>query len=284
MKITPIGKIIGGQDGAIYGNYLFRFDEKGRCAVYEIDKIGEESKAVGSFLLDQTGTLVPHANSVMFGAERAESDDEFPALYVNVYNNYASTDNPMKGVTCVYRILKEGEKFSASLLQLIEIGFAEDSSLWKASESADGPRPYGNCAVDVENGMYYAFVMRNETLGTRYFAFSLPLLADGESDPKYGVNRVVLGAKDILTQFDCPYHYFIQGATLKNSKIYSLEGFGHDPAMPPAIRVIDLAAKREESYTRFADLGLKQEPEFIDFAGDICYYSDNPGNLYRIDF
>ena len=74
-----------------------------------------------------------------------------------------------------------------------------------------------------------------------------------------------------------------KGATLKDGKIYSLEGFGHDPRMAPAIRVIDLEAKREESYTRFADFGLTQEPEFIDFAGEVCYYGDNPGHLYILE-
>lgn len=283
MKITEIGKIKGGQDGAIYGNYLFRFDERGVGAVYDIASLSEENTPVGTVTLDPTGRLVPHANSVMFGAERAESDDEFPALYVNVYNNYADKEEPLKGVTCVYRITREGSAFTASLIQIIEIGFTEDPALWKAGEK-DGPRPYGNCAVDVKNGRYYAFVMRNEALGTRYFAFDLPALADGVWDEKYGASRVVLTPSDIRSQFDCPFHYYVQGATLRDGKIYSLEGFGHDPRMAPAIRVIDLEAGREESYIRFADFGLTQEPEFIDFAGEVCYYGDNPGHLYILEF
>ena len=29
-NVLPIGKIVGGQDGAIYGNYLFIVDNRGR--------------------------------------------------------------------------------------------------------------------------------------------------------------------------------------------------------------------------------------------------------------
>ncbi len=286
MNITRIGKISGGQDGAVFGSLLFRFDENGNGTVYDIRAINDESTPLGTFQLDPTGTLVPHANAVMFGTEYAECTDELPALYVNVYNNYADTDTPLKGVTCVYRVTREEESgiFSASLIQIIEVGFTEDASLWKVSETADGPRPYGNCAIDRERGKYYAFVMRDERLGTRYFAFDLPELAAGELDEKYGVPRVVLTAGDIEARFDCPYHLFVQGATLKNGKIYSLEGFGHDPSKPPAVRVIDLEKQREESYIRFAEHGLTREPELIDFAGDVCYYADNPGNIYIIDW
>ena len=45
MKITHIGRICGGQDGAIWGDYLFRLDGDGRTAVYnlkEYDKVDPE--------------------------------------------------------------------------------------------------------------------------------------------------------------------------------------------------------------------------------------------------
>lgn len=284
MKIKKIGKISSGQDGAIRGDLLFRFDEKGNGTVYDLSDISENSRPVGAFNLDPTGKLLPHVNAAMFGTEYAESDDEFPALYVNVYNNYADAKDPLKGVSCVYRITREGAVFSASLIQLIEIGFTENASLWKASEEKDGPRPYGNFAIDRERGRYYAFTMRNETLGTRYFAFSLPALADGKWDDTYGVYRVTLEEKDILSYFDCPFHRYIQGASLKDGKIYSLEGFGESAENPPALRVIDLINERQESCTLLADFGLSREPEFIDFTQDgACYYADNPGNLYLIE-
>lgn len=282
MKIKRIGTVSNGQDGAIYGEYLFRFDHTGLGSVYELSKIGEESRPIGTFSLDPSGTLISHTNSVAFGMEYAESDDEFPALYVNVCTHYANSDGPLKGVTCVYRILRDDDGvFSASLIQLIEIGF--DTALRKTSESKDGPCPLINFAIDGEYGRYYAFVMHNDMLGTRYFAFDLPALADGEYAEAYDALRVCFNETDILYHFDCPYHRFIQGATLKNGKIYSLEGSGHDPAMTPAIRIIDLAQRREERCVCLADHGFTNEPKMIDFAGDVCYFGDATNELYMID-
>ena len=38
MKFTKIGEISSGQDGAVFKNYLFRFDHQGHCFVYDIKK------------------------------------------------------------------------------------------------------------------------------------------------------------------------------------------------------------------------------------------------------
>ena len=92
MKIEKIAKIKYGQDGAIWGGFLFRFDSDGSCAVYEMDKVcanGEEIEAYSSFFLDRIDEVKPHSNSVVFGNEYYEGGDEFPLLYSNVYNNYA---------------------------------------------------------------------------------------------------------------------------------------------------------------------------------------------------
>lgn len=68
MKILNSGKIQGGQDGAIWNDFLFRFDHKGLCFVYEI-KQDSAPKEISSFTLDRAEEITPHSNSVMFGAE-----------------------------------------------------------------------------------------------------------------------------------------------------------------------------------------------------------------------
>lgn len=188
----------------------------------------------------------------------------------------------MKGVCCVYRLQRAGDSFTTTLVQLIQIGFTEDPALWKVAEDVDGPRPYGNFVIDRENGDYYAFVMRNPELGTRYFKFKLPEVRAGEVDPKYGVKKVVLTPDDICEMFDCPYHYYIQGAVAKNNKIYSTEGF-EDEINRPVIRVIDLVTKTQEHYLDLWAAGYKIEAEFIDFYGDTCCYSDAKGNLFTLE-
>jgi len=279
MKVKKLGVIAKGQDGAIYNGYLFRFTADGGCSVYETQDL---SAPMAHFVLDKAQNLAPHSNSVAFGSARYRETDEFPLLYSNIYNNYAKTENPRKGVTCVYRLVREGKRFSTTLVQLLEVGFTEDP-IWRSAKG-DDVRPYGNFAIDSQKGQYYAFVMRDEDRVTRYFAFDLLDPRDGVPDPALGVNRVVLGKKDIRATFDCPYQRFVQGACFRKGRIYSLEGFTEDPVNPPAVRIVDTQRQTQEAVHYFGDFGLTIEPELIDFDGEICYYADHDGNLYGLRF
>lgn len=280
MKITRLGKVVSGQDGAVFSGFAFRFDEKGVCNVYKIANF-PDSTPVAAFTLDKAEILAPHSNSVAFGSEYYQEGDEFPLLYTNLYNNYSKSKNQLKGVTCVYRIFREGDSFGSFLVGLIEIGFTEDP-LWK-SENGD-VRPFGNFALDKKAGLYYAFTMRDGDKKTRYFSFKMPNLAEGVIDEKYGVKKVVLNKEDMLDYFDVDYHFFIQGAICEEGKIYSLEGFTDDKVNRPAIRIVDTAGKTQESVVYFEDLGSTVEPEFIDFEKGVCYYADNHGNFYKMEF
>ena len=288
MKIKQIAKIAGGQDGAIIHNQLFRFDTKGRCLVYDLldmeaDNV-KELEPIGSFVLDKADLIVPHSNSVCWGTDFYDPNDEYPLLYSNIYNNYAKTDNKLIGVCCVYRVERTEGIFKTTLVQLIEIGFTDDHTLWKAYPDRDGVRPYGNFVIDSEGGYYYAFVMRNKELGTRYFKFKIPAISEGSADQIYSVNRVILTPDDICDSFDCPYHRYVQGAIAHGKYIYSTEGFHDDQTNRPAIRIIDLEKRTEERYIDLLEIGYRCEPEMIDFYNGTCYYSDAGGNLYSIEF
>ena len=288
MKIKQIAKISGGQDGAIINDQLFRFDTRGKGFVYDLADIEAETvkelDAIGSFVLDKADSIVPHSNSVCWGTEYYDPNDEYPLLYTNIYNNYAKSEDKLIGVCCVYRVEHKENEFKTTLVQLIEIGFTDDPALWKAYTDRDGVRPYGNFVIDRENGYYYAFVMRNEALGTRYFKFKIPSVSEGNVDPTYNVKRVVLTADDICDKFDCPYHRYVQGAIAHGRYIYSTEGFHNDQINRPAIRLINLDTKAEERYIDLLDMGYLCEPEMIDFHNGTCYYSDAGGNLYSIEF
>lgn len=280
MKFEHISKIADGrQDGAIFGDYLFSFNHKGECTVYKMeDVLIGNSEPFSEFSLDKT--LIPHSNSVTFGNDFYYENDEFPCLYTNIYNNYANEEEKLPGTTLVYRIMRNGNKFTTKLVQIIKVGFCEDE-LW-SSKSGD-IRPYGNSVIDKENGIYYAFTMRDEEMITRYFAFDLPEVTAGEIDEKYNVKKVVLEKSNIKYYFDCPYHHFIQGGILNDGKIYSLEGFTGSVENPPAMRIIDTKLKEEISYIKFEEYGLKVEPEMIDFYKNECIYGDHNGNIYKIN-
>lgn len=278
MNIKPIAQISAGQDGAIWGQYIFRFDTAGHCRVHALGSW----EYVGEFTLDRADKLTPHSNAVVFGCEYYAPEDEFPLLYTNIYNNYAKADDPLKGVCCVYRLLREGSTFTSQLVQLIAIGFTEDTGLWCSPEG--DVRPYGNFVIDREHNRYYAFVMRDGCHSTRYFSFSLPSVVEGEMDETFHVRRCTLAANGITDFFDVPYHHYIQGACFHQGNIYSVEGFTDDKQNPPGIRVIDPAARCQTLYVNFMDMGIREEAEFIDFADGICYYSDAHGKLYTLEF
>ncbi len=290
MKIEPISKICSGQDGAIFRDFLFRFDGAGVCHVYRMTDIlagedpAKDRTPIDIFTLDQTERLCPHSNSVMFGCAYGSPTDEFPVLYTNIYTTYQKEANKRKGMCAVYRITRNGTRFSSELIQVLRIGFTEDPMLWHSSEARKDVRPYGNFALDPGKEILYAFTMRDESHTTRYFAFRVPKLTDGVISADYGVREVVLEPSDILMKFDCPYHHFLQGACFHDGKIYSVEGFCNDPVNPPAVRILDPAQKRQIFYGDFTKLGYFDEAELIDFHGDTCYYSDIAGNFFRLTF
>jgi hypothetical protein len=286
MKLKHIANIKTGQDGAVFKDLIFRLDARGNCSVYNLSESIFESDAptdilpIGEFLLDRAEQIVPHSNSVVFGSEYYAEGDEFPLLYTNIYNNYAKEENKRCGVCCVYRIEREKGSFKSTLVQLIEIGFTDSRELWRSSGEVNDVRPYGNFVVDVEKAKYWAYVMRDGERSTRYFRFSLPSVADGELDADIGVKKVVLFEKDIEEYFDTPYHNYVQGAVCHGDKIYEVEGFGKD--VRSAIRIIDLKEKRQEIYFDFYAAGYEDEPEFIDFYGERCVYSDAHGRVFLL--
>ena len=101
MKARRMAKICTGQDGAIWGDYFFRFKSNGEGWVYELPRImqggGEAVEAFSTFCLDRTDLLMPHSNAVSFGCEYAEEGDEFPLLYTNIYNSYAKAEDKKRG-------------------------------------------------------------------------------------------------------------------------------------------------------------------------------------------
>ena len=284
VDIKPLGRMKGGQDGAIFGDYLFRFGSRGHGYAYDLGNLGEseELTPIAEFDLDKSDIIAPHSNAVVFGIEKYSGEDEFPLLYSNIYNNYSKCEDKLVGVTCVYRIRPDGESFTTELVQLIEIGFTDDEELWRSGGDTPDVRPYGNFVIDRDRGLYIGFVMRDADRTTRYFAFDLPRLADGTPDEVYGVNRVVLTPDDIRWQFDTLYHNYIQGATCHGGKVYSVEGFHEN--IHPAVRVIDTEEGRQLLYNDFFLSGQPKEAEFIDFYRGRCIYSDAEGNIFELIF
>ena len=282
MKLKSVSKIGDGQDGAFWGDYLFRFHADGRGQVWDargLDTGAQVLDLIAEFSVDSADALVPHFNAVSFGNEYFAPGDEFPLLYANLYNNYAKASDRREGTCCVYRIVRKERDFSMTLVQVIRVGFAR-TPLWLSSEL--DVRPYGNFVIDTEKSLLHAFTMRDADRCTRFFSFRLPKLSEGVMSEELGVRLVTLTESDILEQFDTEYHLFLQGACCHGGLIYSSEGFNVNT--PPSLRVIDPAGKKQLHHTNLLDLGVTTEAEWIDFRGGQCYYCDSPGTIYQVDF
>lgn len=279
---TKIGKINGGQDGAVFGKYLFRFDASGNGKVY-LPENGEWKKTA-EFTLEKQELMKVHSNAVFFGPYFCSEDDEFPLLYTNVYNSYSSAEDRREGVCGVYRITRAGESFRGELVQILRIGFTENLGLWKSLPDRGDVRPYGNFICDSDTKTLWAFTMRDKEKVTRFFSFALPKPEDGENDDRLGCPCVTLTENDILDRFDADYSNYIQGACLFDGKICSLEGFTDNTGAPARMQVFDLRAKKTAAVLDFQGNGMTREPEFVSEYDGALLYSDGSGNLFRIEF
>lgn len=272
-----------GQDGAIYGDLLFRFNSDGSCKVFSMST----QEQISAFLLDKTDVICPHSNAVCFGTEKWEESDEFPLLYTNIYNNYSSAEHRLVGVCCVYRLTRIGNEFSTTLVQVIRVGFVDNLALYKSRPGRGDVSPYGNFIIDVPKNRMYVLTMRDEEPSTRCLEFDVPSARDGVYYDKWGVRVVTLNPNDIRAKFDFEYSNFLQGACCCDGLIYSLEGFDaktpNDPNMP-VLRVIDVQKQEQIAKIDFFTVGLNIEPELIDFMDDRLIYMDVIGRVYEIEF
>ncbi len=275
LNFTPLWQTCKGQDGAMFGDWIIRFDTKGNAHVF---KISEETE-VCTFRLGSADKIVPHSNSVVFGSEYHTPGDEFPLLYSNIYNNYAKADDHLEGTVCVYRITRDGMEFAADLVQVIRIGFIHDP-LW--SDGSD-VRPYGNFVVDTDENRLVAFTMRDKDQTTRYFTFDLPARSAGEFSDAWNVPVVTLSKDDVIDRFDTPYSRYIQGACCAGGKVYSVEGFS-DETNPAKMQIVDLKSRKLHAVIDLFGMGLTHEPEFVNVLNGVLYYSDAKGQLIRFDF
>ncbi len=273
MRFTHkrLGKIAPGQDGAICGGCIFRFDNAGHCTVIDFDTL----EPMGRFALDRLETVTPHSNAVCFGPVKYAPEDEFPLLYTNVYNTYQREADRREGMCCVYRITRQGAAFSSTLVQTITIGFTAKKGLWRSENAAD-IRPYGNFLIDSETNRLWAYTMLDENRVTRFFAFDLPAVSRTAEGPE----TVVLPESAVIEQFDGDYTYFMQGAVLTKGHIITGQGFTEDQ---PGIRMVDLRKKADIMFVPLLEHGLIHEPELFETYDGRLFYSDVEGNFYEIE-
>ena len=254
------------QDGCIFEDTLFLFDPNGLCNIYSLP----DMTFLCSSQLPSFSGITPHSNSVCFGKKLIESDP-YPLLYSNVYNNYPDETNTY-GMCLVYRLFCE-DSISFELVQVIKIGFTDDTAVWY--NNSENTLPFGNFLINGEDLWVYVNIFGSSI--TRFFKFGVPVVP-----LKDELDYLVLYLDDIQEQFDTFLFEYIQGGIIFNNVLFSLEGFGSE-IYPGFLRIVDLGTKKVCSYNLTIALGT-YEPEFAGFYKNEFIIGTYSGWFFKVGF
>ena len=246
------------QGGDSYGKYYFQFEDKANYIhVYDLD--------TKSFVqtIAQTAVTGLHCNSVAFGVEKYDSDDDFPVIYC------ASADN---NNVIVYRVTGSVGEWALSLVQTIS---------WDSS--ATSGVHYPNIAIDPQNKWLiqagYTLDSTDETYNgeensVRINVFKLPKLAEGST--------ITIADSTKLYSNVTPWKPYYQDAICRCGKLYQEYGNSYtnlyltvyDVTTGTILSDIDL---RQSAATTL--LGTHPEPEgLFEYNGDLFIAGYKYGN------
>lgn len=244
------------QGGACYGNYLICFQGPNSMAwLFDlsnnsfIQQINIPSAERG-FVSDC------HSNTVNFGTEFYDANDEFPLLYVSTgYSDGTDTG------AIVYRIVKSNNTYSLSLVQTLKFPGTE----WTEFVTA------GNDC----------YVIKTENSCEMYYKFPMPTLQDGSVvtfDFSQATSVTNMGTK--------PAWYAgsrAQGRMFYNGKIYYVSGV---PASETLLFiVVDLATGVKEVEINLAEVSITIEPEAVFlWNNQFCIVFNQSADIYAIDW
>lgn len=274
LKSTPAypGTIgVGGgaapQSAVIQYPYMFYFGSSGYCRVLNISSepwsYGENTPNLVE--IGDSSTIMPHCNVAFWGNEKYDENDTFPIVFVNAYN----AEGLPKGTLYGYRIqMTENDNivsFSMTLVQTISIGFT-DNEIWA---DANDTRPYGNFVLDTDTNTLYAYVIRDTLNLTRFFAFNMPSLSDG---------NVTFALTDVIDQFDTEYFQLIQDNCYNGGNIY----IAHGKPNKGKIQRVNLSLKKRVSTIDLPLIGFSYEPEVCEIYNGKMLHGN--GYLYWLEF
>lgn len=244
------------QGMAINGDRAYLFSDGGRCRVLNL-----LSKKVEREFMLESADSTNHVNNACFGNEMCLNDNT-PLLYISECRN---------GRRCFVECLTDSNSF---LLQTIE-----------ARKENGKIAPVLDWVVDTENQFLYAITrdakeQKKTGIIHNYISkYRLPQLNEGE--------KVVLRVDDRFDYFDVPFLNIIQGAKIRNGRLYIVTGFQQlaYEKNKDAIREILVIDLHKKQLTKRIDLTYvtTNEPEDMDFyKGKALLYAGQNGGLYEV--
>lgn len=209
------------QGADIYDKYLFQFRHtNSKVFIYDIEKKCQ----IGIVSLDAISKN--HCNTVSFSNIFFEETDFFPLLYVS--GSQSGTYNHVQ----VYRILKEDGNFSITKVQEITLPKETDTNnlYWTG------------VVIDKENSFMFVYANTN---GAQIAKFDIPDIKN---------QNVILTDNEILEQFTLPSFTHQQGACIKDSLLYIMDGVPNW-GDTNYLRIVDLKNKKDFRIINLTELG-----------------------------
>ena len=239
---------------ACYNEILFVFvDGNDYVNIYNVN----DGTLLQHYVMPNPNTKY-HNNSVSFGSEKYDSNDEFPLLY-------ASEENYEENKCIVYRISGTPGNYTLTVVQ--EIVFP--------SNSASG-LSYHNCYIDNKNN--YMIIsglvngawsgLNNNTI--QYLIFQLPSLSNG---------NVSLDMRDVLYKsIKFAKMPTTQGGFCKNGYLYQVYGV----ASPQILRIFDIKNCSFCYEINLTEELRDEEPESIFAYNDKLFVELVHGDIYEL--
>jgi len=243
------------QGMAIWEHKAYLMSHEGRCRVYNL----KTQKVEREFMLASADTT-NHVNNACFGKERV-NDSDMPVIYISECHGR-------------FRCFVENiGRSKSSLVQTIEL-----------RKENGKPKGVLDWIVDVEERYIYTIWRDAKDLKDKGIArntiskYRLPKLNEGK--------KVVIQIKDSLESYDVFFPNVLQGAKIRNGKLYITTGYQEtNSARKDAKRAIQVVDLKKKKLIKTIDLTYitMNEPEDIDFYEDKCLlYCGQNGGIYEV--
>ena len=237
------------EGAALYGDYLFQAEIGSQVNIYNF----AEKKYITTLRLSNLG----HADTMCFGIEKVDDNDEFPVLYISGSKVY---EDGKRGNIMVYRILRETdeqglEKWSGTLVQHIKtpdvavVGSYPDIVIDEKGSSMWIIGWFQKMGYNTNDGSGCTYI---------FSKYQTPSITDGTKDKK-GVYQLVLSEENRQSYFLLyDVHAITQGLCFYNGIIICPYG---KPTV--SYKGID-----------FVDVKKQQLIANVDLAGSIIYEAE----------
>lgn len=241
------------QGMAVFENNAFLLNNTGLCRVYDL----RSDSVIGSFKLGSYHKK-NHANNASFGIEYPQKESLYPAFYVSESNS-------------PYRCYVENISTQESkLIQTIQY------------QISGVPQIIHDWVVDKKRKKMYAITQdywknRDSEDYINYIrVFRLPFISEGD---------IIFTEKDVEEDYCVSFPHLLQGATIRNDKLYILSGLTDNQknikGYKRAIVIVDLKKKEVTEIVNLQGI-VKEEPEGIDFWKNRLLIFCGPKGLYEL--